>query len=173
MKCDRPRPRNRTVLKPQLLHNLQAKSQQRLHDSEGPVAGFQLRLAYLADAQPLSKCHLQNLDIQAKISPQTQFQKQPACCSPSGAKATALSACLAAGGAPPLTISNGFGMLVRLEAFAPADNGRLVSVSWIAVEVDHRIRLRSREDRLVLRLSLIGTSSWNKNSMYLIRSNLL
>ena len=64
-------------------------------------------------------------------------------------------------------------MLVRLEAFAPADNGRLVSVSWIAVEVDHRIRLRSREDRLVLRLSLIGTSSWNKNSMYLIRSNLL
>ena len=103
MKCDKPRPRNRTVLEPQLLHNLQAKSQQRLHDSESPVAGFQLRLAYLADAQPLSKCHLQNLDIQAKISPQTQFQKQPACCSRSGAKATALSACPAAGGAPPLT----------------------------------------------------------------------
>ena len=153
-------------MEPQLLHNLQAKSQQRLHDSESPVAGFQLRLAYLADAQPLSKCHLQSLDIQPKISPQTQFQKQPA-------KATALSACPAAGGAPPLTISNGFGILVRLEAFAPADNGRLVSVSWIVVEVGHRIRLRSREDRLVLRLSRIGTSSWNKNSMYLIRSNLL
>ena len=55
-------------MKPQLLHNLQAKSQQRRHDSESPVAGFQLRLAYLADAQPLSKCHLQNLDIIPKAA---------------------------------------------------------------------------------------------------------